>query len=189
MYILGGGRLKEIGILGVAVVLAFGYVVYSAPYRMERVVTLLNPTQDTQGSAYQLNQALISIGSGGISGVGIGHSRQKYNFLPETMTDSIFAIFAEETGFVGSLFLVFLLLFFLFRGFVIARASRENFSRFLAGGIAIWIVSQSLLNIAANLGLMPLTGIPLPFFSYGGSGMNAVLAACGILLNISRYTA
>lgn len=188
IYFLAGGRTRDIVALGMAGAITLLFVVLSAPYRLQRVQAFLDPGRDPQGVNYQLNQALISIGSGGFFGVGIGHSRQKYNFLPETMSDSIFAIFAEEGGLVGSLFLLGILFFFSFRGLSIAKESQDNFARFLAGGITIWIVIQSLMNIGANSGLIPLTGIPLPFFSYGGSAMTAVLAASGILLNLSRYT-
>lgn len=188
VYFLAGVRLRHLLILVTVVAVAFAAIMLSAPYRRARLEAFLNPSRDPQGSSYQLQQALISIGSGGIWGVGLGHSRQKYNFLPETMSDSIFAIYAEEVGLVGSLLLLSLLCLFTFRGFSVAVSSRENFSRLLSGGITTWLAAQSFINIAANTGLIPLTGIPLPFFSYGGSGLIASLAASGILLNISRYT-
>ena len=139
------------------------------------------------GSGYQINQALIGIGSGGLRGVGLGHSRQKFSFLPETMSDSIFAIWAEETGFIGTAALLMLIGAFFWRGFSIAKNARETFAKLLAGGITFWISTQFLFNIAANSGIIPLSGVPLPFFSYGGSALVATLVGCGMLLNISRY--
>jgi len=188
MYFLAGGKMRDVFVVGVIGTVLFFVIIYSAPYRRERFEAFLNPSVDPQGTSYQLNQALISIGSGGLWGVGIGHSRQKYEFLPETISDSIFAIYAEEVGLFGSMLLLSLLFLFAFCGLSITKQSPDAFSRLLAGGITLWIVIQSFLNIAANAGLVPLTGVPLPFFSYGGSSMSAVLAAIGILLNISRYT-
>jgi cell division protein FtsW len=129
----------------------------------------------------------MALGSGGLFGVGIGASRQKYLFLPEAATDSIFAIIAEETGFLGSFVLIILFVFFLFKGFKIARGAPDVFSQMLAFGITMWIGGQAFLNIASMVALTPLTGIPMPFFSYGGSSLVMVLTACGILLNISSY--
>jgi len=171
-----------------AAIVAFGFVIAAAPYRLERLITYVNPAWDPRGAGYQINQALIGIGSGGMFGVGIGHSRQKFHFLPETIGDSIFAIFAEETGFIGSTIVATLFFFLLHRGLKVAKLSRDAFARLLAGGIAIWVAVQAFVNLAAISGLIPLTGIPLPFFSYGGSAMVSLLAAMGILLNVSRYT-
>lgn len=188
LYFLAGARIKNLVVMGVIVSLAFGALVFSAPYRLQRMVSYLNPQLDPQGAGYQIQQALIGIGSGGLLGAGIGHSKQKFLFLPETIGDSIFAIFAEEAGFVGAVVVISLFFFLAHRGFKIARQSRDTFARLLAGGIVMWVVAQAFINIAAISGLVPLTGIPLPFFSYGGSAMVAVLAATGILLNLSRYT-
>ncbi|MFN7088302.1 MAG: putative lipid II flippase FtsW [Candidatus Paceibacteria bacterium] len=188
IYVLAGGKTRDIILLILIGAFAISFIALSTPYRRARIESFLNPLSDPQGASYQLNQALISIGSGGIWGAGIGHSRQKYNFLPETMSDSIFAIYAEETGLAGSLFLISLLFTFLVRSFGVLKNTPDTFSRLLGGGITIWIVGQSFFNIAANIGLAPVAGIPLPYFSYGGSSMIAVLAASGVLLNISRYT-
>jgi len=157
-----------------------------APYRMKRILVFLNLNADPQGIGYQIKQALIAVGSGGIFGLGLGMSNQKFGFVPQTMSDSIFAIFAEETGFVGSIILIFLFLFFLWRGVSIARRNRDTFSQLCAIGISSWIVLQALVNIGAMIGLVPLTGIPLPFVSYGGSHLAAELMGVGILLNISK---
>ena len=137
---------------------------------------------------YQLNQALISIGSGGISGIGLGMSRQRFGFLPEAMSDAIFPILAEETGFIGSIILIFLFLAFLVRGFRIIIKASNGFLQLVAIGVTVWIVSQAFINIAAMLGILPIAGIPLPFISYGGSALVSELIGIGLLLNISKQT-
>ena len=136
---------------------------------------------------YHLRQILIALGSGGLFGVGIGQSRQKHLFLPETATDSVFAVIAEEIGFVGATIVVALLVFFVLKAFKIARNAPDRYSQLLASGIAVWIGAQMFLNIASMVALTPLTGIPLPFFSYGGSSLTMMLLGIGILLNISSY--
>jgi cell division protein FtsW len=188
MYFLGGLDLKYV-ILFMLIVVGLGFLfVKFEPFRAERLKAFQNPEADPLGAGYQINQMLITIGSGGFKGVGLGHSRQKFSFLPETMSDSIFAIWAEETGFLGSSFLLILIGLFFWRGINIARSSRELYPKLLGSGMVVWLSLQSLLNIAANANLIPLSGIPLPFFSYGGSALLAVMAGCGILLNLSRYT-
>ena len=188
MLFAAGADVKNIFLISLVAAMAFGAFMLIEPYRVQRLLTFLNPSEDLQGSGYQINQALISIGSGGMTGVGLGHSRQKFNFLPETMGDSIFAIFAEETGFIGTAIILVLISVFAWRGFNISRKSRDNFPRFLAFGIAFAITFQFLFNIAAISNLIPLSGIPLPFFSYGGSSLISTLIMAGLLLNISRYT-
>ena len=157
-----------------------------APYRMKRILVFLNPGIDPMGIGYQMKQILIAVGSGGIFGLGLGMSVQKFGWIPQTMSDSIFAIFAEETGFVGSVVLISLFLLLLWRGFRIAKMSRNKFSQLLAIGISCWISIQAFINIGAMIGILPLTGIPLPFISYGGSHIVAELIGIGILLNISK---
>jgi cell division protein FtsW len=157
-----------------------------APYRIQRILVFLQPEIDPMGIGYQIKQALIAIGSGGISGLGFGMSKQKFGFLPQTMSDSVFAIFAEEAGFIGATILIILFLIFLWRGFRIAKNSKDKFSQFFALGISIWICVQAFVNIGAMIGILPLTGIPLPLISYGGSHMVAELIGVGILLNISK---
>lgn len=157
-----------------------------APYRMMRFRVLLGLVKDPMGMGYQIKQALITIGSGGILGLGLGMSNQQFGFIPQTMSDSIFAIFAEETGFVGSLILILLFLILFWRGFRISKRSPDNFSQLFAIGISSWICIQAFINIGAMIGILPLTGIPLPFISYGGSHMVAELIGVGILLNISK---
>lgn len=157
-----------------------------APYRMRRWTVFLRPDTDPLGMSFQIKQALIAVGSGGILGMGLGMSRQKFGYLPHTMSDSIFAIFSEETGFVGTAILISLFLIFLWRGFKISKESKNRFSQLMALGITGWIVLQSFINIGSMIAVLPLVGIPLPFISYGGSALVAELAGVGILLNISK---
>lgn len=156
------------------------------PFRMKRILVFLNPNIDPMGMGYQIKQILIAVGSGGILGLGLGESVQKFGFIPQTMADSIFAIYAEELGFLGALLLIGLYLFVFYRGFLIFKRSKDSFSKFLAIGISFWICAQGFFNIGAMIGLLPLTGIPLPFISYGGSHVIAELVGVGILLNISK---
>lgn len=156
-----------------------------APYRFTRILVFLNPELDPMGIGYQIKQALIAIGSGGIWGSGLGLSKQKFGFLPQSISDSIFAIFAEETGFFGSLILILLYLIFFWRGFRIGK-EKEGFLKLVAFGITFWITLQAFVNIGSMIGILPLTGIPLPFISYGGSHLITELAGVGILLNISK---
>jgi cell division protein FtsW len=158
-----------------------------SPYRMERWLVFLRPETDPLGIGYQIKQALIAVGSGGISGLGLGMSRQ-ISFLPHSMSDSIFAIFSEETGFAGSLFLIALFLLFLWLGFKIAKSAKEGFAKLLASGITCWIIFQAFINIGAMVAILPLSGVPLPFISYGGSALVTELIGVGILLNISKQT-
>lgn len=157
-----------------------------APYRMDRILVFLKPETDPMGIGYQIKQVLIAVGSGGILGSGLGMSIQKFGFIPHSISDSIFAIFAEETGFVGSLILILLFLIFAFQGFKISKASPDKFSQLLALGITSWITIQGFINIGSMTGILPLTGIPLPFISYGGSALITELVGVGILLNISK---
>lgn len=159
-----------------------------APYRVERLTVFLNPSADPQGIGYHINQALLAIGSGGIFGRGLGRSLQKYNYLPEVISDSIFAVIAEELGYILILALIALYLFLFLRGIGIARRAPDNFGRYLAVGITAGIVLQAFINMAALSGLLPLTGITLPFISAGGSSLIILMAQVGILANISRQT-
>ncbi len=156
------------------------------PYRAERLLIFLNPEHDPLGMGLQLKQSIIAIGSGGWLGKGLGMSTQKFGFLPQAMGDSMFAIFGEELGIVGSVVLIALFLAFLYLGFSIAKNSTDTFSRLTAIGITTWIVFQAFINIASATGLFPLAGIPLPFFSYGGSHLIAEIIGVGLLLNISK---
>lgn len=158
------------------------------PYRIKRFTTFLNPFSDPTGAGYHINQALLALGTGGLFGVGFGHSRQKYRYLPEPVTDSIFAIIGEELGFIGTLGIILLFLLFAYRAFKIALHAPDSFSKILASTITAWISFQAFVNIAAMVSLIPMTGIPLPFISYGGSSLVILLTAVGVLLNISKYS-
>jgi len=183
------GSFFIIAVMGVLGVLA----AIISPYRASRVSTFLETIKsgyapDPWISGYQINQVLIAIGSGGLFGIGFGESRQKFFYLVgnSAFTDTIFAVYAEEFGFVGDVVLVLAFLMFVSRGLRIARNAHDRLGSLLATGITVWIGLQAFLNIAANIALGPLTGIPLPFFSYGGSSMVVVLAGVGILLNVSK---
>ncbi|TSC77577.1 MAG: Uncharacterized protein G01um101433_542 [Parcubacteria group bacterium Gr01-1014_33] len=188
LYLLGGGRIPQMMALsGFGAIL--GYIlIHLAPYRLHRMLVFLNPGLDPQGIGYQINQAFIAIGSGGFWGLGFGKSIQKYNYLPEPINDSIFAIFAEEMGFIGVLLLAACFLFFFWRALWIAKRAPDSFGTLLAAGIGTSITLQAFVNMAAISGLVPLTGIALPFVSYGGTTLAITLASVGVLLNISKYT-
>lgn len=188
LYAIGGGRLSQI--LGLVMLCAIlGYVVIQLePYRWDRIQVFWNPDFDPRGAGYQINQALIAIGSGGFFGLGFGKSVQKFNFLPEPMGDSIFAIVAEETGFLGAAILIMLFAFLFWRGMAIARRAPDVFGKLLASGITVSILAQAFVNMSAISGLLPLTGIPLPLVSYGGTALITTMAGLGILANISKHT-
>jgi len=175
-------------IIVLIVACSFLALIKLAPYRVERILVFLNPEIDPLGAGFQSKQALITVGSGGISGLGLGMSLQKSGFLPQPMADSIFAIFAEETGFVGSAILVLLFLIFFWRGLEISKRAQNQFQQLMALGISSWIILQSFLHIGSMIALLPLTGIPLPFISYGASHLIVELIGIGILLNISKQT-
>ena len=162
-------------------------LILTSSYRKARLLTFLHQSQDPLGRDYHIRQILLALGSGGIFGVGLGQSRQKFLFLPEAATDSVFAVIAEEIGFVGALVVIFLLFTYIVFAFRIAQNAPDKFSKVLAIGITFWISTQVIFNIGSNVALVPLTGIPLPFFSYGGSALTMLLFASGILLNISKY--
>ncbi|HUV81156.1 MAG TPA: putative lipid II flippase FtsW [Patescibacteria group bacterium] len=172
-------------LLGMA---SFFFLVKLAPYRLNRILVFLNPEKYTMGIGYQLSQSRLTIGSGGIIGTGLGLSSQKFftGYLPVSISDSIFVIFSQETGFVGSFLLIALFLIFLWRGFKITKEAKDKFSQTAALGIVSWIVIQTFINIGAMIGILPVTGIPLPFISYGGSALIATLIGTGLLLNISK---
>jgi len=156
------------------------------PYRLQRVLTLLRPEADPLGKGLQIKQSLIAVGSGGIFGKGLGMSTQKFGFLPQAMSDSVFAIIGEETGIIGCFILISLFLLFLYFGLRIANSTNDTFYKLTAVGIITWITFQAFVNIASIIGLFPITGIPLPFFSYGGSHLIAEIIGLGLLLKISR---
>lgn len=186
VYFTAGAAYRHMGVIVGLGLLAVLLAIVVAPYRLQRFTTFLNPTADPQGEGYHITQALIAVGSGGLGGLGLGHSRQKFNYLPEASADSIFAIVGEELGFFVSVGLVVVYLALALRGFRIANAAPDGFGRSVAVGITVWLCGQAFLNIAALTGLLPLTGIPLPLVSYGGTSLVVLLFAVGILLNISR---
>ncbi|MFZ2970188.1 MAG: putative lipid II flippase FtsW, partial [Minisyncoccia bacterium] len=188
MYFVSGAKVGHIFSLLALGVIATIFMIKIAPYRMDRLMVFLHPELDPRGIGYQINQALLALGSGGIFGLGFGHSRQKFNYLPEPMGDSIFAIIGEELGFIGLFFLVVLFLLFAIRGYKIVKNAPDKFGKFIAVGITSWIVFQAFMNIAAITSLIPLTGIPLPFISYGASSLVSSLLGMGILLNISKHS-
>ncbi|HUT96295.1 MAG TPA: putative lipid II flippase FtsW [Candidatus Paceibacterota bacterium] len=187
MYFLGGARIRDLVIMVTCYAIALFSLIKFFPHRIQRFITFLNPSIDPQGISYQINQALLAIGSGGLFGRGLGHSVQKYSYLPEPMGDSVFAIIAEEIGFVGSIGFIILIIFLIFKGLRISKNLPDDFGKLLAIGIVCWFGFQALINIGAISGLIPLTGIPLPFVSYGGSALIITLAGAGILVNISKY--
>jgi cell division protein FtsW len=162
--------------------------VFFTPYLQERIKTFIDPSQDPQGSSYQIQQSLIAIGSGGIFGRGYGQSIQKFSYLPEPQGDSIFAVVGEELGFIGGVAIIILYLLFLLRGLRIANNSPDLFSRLLVSGIVILIVAQSFMNIASATGVFPLTGVPLVFISQGGTSLMIDLMAIGIVFQISKFS-
>lgn len=186
LYYVGGGRVSQIAALGTFGLVILYFLIQLAPYRLNRILVFFNPALDPQGSGYQVNQALLAIGSGGFFGQGFGNSIQKFSYLPEPMGDSIFAIFAEEMGFLGAVIILGLFLFLLWRGLTVGSRVPDLFGRLLAAGISIGIAVQAFINMAAISGLVPLTGIPLPFVSYGGTALAMTLGSIGILLNISK---
>lgn len=187
MLFVSGVSWKRISILVGIAAIGIAALAFFRPYVMERVQTFLNPDLDPRGASYQLRQSLIAVGSGGFFGRGLGQSVQKFNYLPEPQGDSIFAVIAEEFGFLGSTILVTLYVFFAIRGYKIATHAPDTFGRYLVTGLVTLIVAQSFLNIASLVGLFPLTGVPLVFISHGGTSLAIALAAAGIILNVSKY--
>lgn len=188
LYFVSGGNIKKILISGLIAAVIGGILIISSPYRLDRLKTFLDPSTDPLGTSYHIRQVLIALGSGGVFGQGIGKSRQKYQYLPEASTDSIFAIIAEETGFIGGLLVIIALYQLINQGFKIAKNSTDPFAQLLTMGIMSWIGLQMLMNLSAMVALIPLTGVPLPLISYGGSSLITILLALGIVSNISRYT-
>lgn len=188
IYFLQGARILHF-ILVLPIISFLGFILVKVePYRAARFAAFLNPNQSLEMASYHVKQILIALGMGGITGVGLGNSLQKYAYLPENTTDSIFAIIAEEIGFVGALILIFLFIVIIWRGFLIAMKAKDSFGKLLAAGITSFLAVQIIINLAAQTALVPLTGIPLPFISYGGSSLVVDLCAIGILLNIAKQS-
>ncbi len=186
LFFLAGGKYAQVGLIIIIGLAALAVLAVIKPYAMDRITVFLDSTQDIQGTGYQINQAKIAIGSGGLFGRGYGEGLSKFNYLPEPTGDSIFAVAAEEFGFVGTSVLIFLFLAFFVRCLQIAWRAPDRFGRLLASGIAILIIVQCFVNMYATVGLMPLTGLPLIFISQGGTALAITLAEVGILLNISK---
>lgn len=189
MAYVAGLPLKRIfmigGIIGLVLVLAIS----STPYRRERLSTFLHPAANCQDSGYQACQALIAVGSGGMIGLGLGSSVQAYGYLPEAANDSIFAIYAEKFGFIGSVVLLAAFMAFFSRLRYVVERSSDDFGRLLVVGVLAWLSTQALINIGAMIGLLPLKGITLPFISYGGTSVVFIAAAVGLVFQVSQYTA
>lgn len=188
MFIVEGGRWRDILFVVITGILSITTIAFTRPYVMERILTFLDPSRDPLGAGYQLQQSLIAIGSGGFWGKGFGQSMQKFNYLPEPIGDSIFAVAGEEFGLIGTLAILGMFLFFMYTGLKIASKTNESFGRLLVVGIVILITVQSIVNIAGILGIIPLGGIPLPFMSHGGTALLFTLIEVGIVMNVSRYT-
>lgn len=163
-------------------------IIKVVPYQLARLTAFLDPSADPLKTGWHINQALLAIGSGRILGLGLGLSRQKFQYLPEVSADSIFAVIGEELGFLFCVLFVVALVIFFMRGIKIANRAPDFFGKILATGIVGWLVSQAFINIASMLSLMPMTGVPLPFVSYGGTALMTTLAGCGILVNISKWS-
>jgi len=186
MFIVAGGRYRDVFLMFFSGVLLIALLAFTRPYIKERIETFLNPTLDPQGSGYQIKQSLIAVGSGGFMGRGFGQSIQKFEYLPEPIGDSIFAVYAEEFGFVGSVALILLFVGFALRGYRVASHAADLFGMLLVVGIITLILAQVFLNIAAMVAIAPLSGLPLPFISHGGTALFVLLASVGIVLSVSK---
>ncbi|MFH1565159.1 MAG: putative lipid II flippase FtsW [bacterium] len=187
-YFVANGNLFYLSSFSAAGSILFFILIKTEGYRMQRLTTFLHPELDPLGIGYHINQAILAVGSGGIFGRGYGQSRQKFMYLPEVVSDSIFAIIAEEMGFISVVFLILLFFGLFWKGFKIGEHAPDLFGKLLAIGISSWIILQFLINIGSMIGLMPMTGIPLPFISYGRSSFLVLAAGAGIVANISRQT-
>lgn len=185
LYFLAGAPLRDFAILALVAVIGLGALVMVRPYLMDRVMTYINPAEDALGSGYQIQQSLIAIGSGGLAGRGFGQSVQKFNYLPEPVGDSVFAVYGEEFGFIGAVLLILLFTAFAARGFMIAAEASTMFGSLTSAGLTLMIAIAAFMNIGAMLGIMPLTGLPLPFVSHGGTALLVALASVGVILNIA----
>jgi cell division protein FtsW len=185
VYFVSGAPIMHLILIIPPAIAALVLAIVVAPYRMNRILALRNPLRDPMGSSYHIVQILLALGSGGLFGLGIGQSRQKYQFIPAVSTDSIFAVIGEELGFVGGAALIAAYLILAWRGFRIAQEQTQRFKRLLAFGITAWLSIQAFVNLGAMVALFPLTGVPLPFVSRGGSNLVVSLIGVGLLLNIS----
>lgn len=186
MLFASGAKLKHIALIGLVGLMCLSVLIYLRPYAKERIMTFLNPNRDPQGASYQIQQSLIAIGSGGFVGRGFGQSIQKFNYLPEPIGDSIFAVASEEFGFIGSFIIVMLFVIFCMRGLKIANRAPDNFGRLITIGIVCLVVIESFMNMSSMLGIIPLSGMPLLFISHGGTAIVVTLCAVGIVFGVSR---
>lgn len=186
LYFSAGGAIWHFLVSLPVAAGALFVLISTASYRSKRILAFLDPFSDPQGFTYHISQVLIALGSGGLFGLGLGHSRQKFEYIPEVSTDSIFGIVGEELGFAGAVFLIGLFIILIIRGLKIAQNCPDNFGKILALGLTCWLGIQIVINLSSMTSLLPLTGVPLPFISYGGSALVANLTAIGILLNISK---
>jgi cell division protein FtsW len=188
MIFAAGARMAYMGGLAMGGVAAIILAIILEPYRMSRFLAFWDPWADPQGSGFHIIQGLYAIGSGGLFGLGLGQSKQKFLYLPENHTDFIFAITAEELGFIGAAMVIILFTLFVWRGLKIAVTSQDPFASLLATGITAWVGVQAVINIGVVTGSLPVTGIPLPFISFGGTSLLFTMAGVGILLNISKFS-
>ncbi len=189
IYFVAGAPLGKILTLSVLTLVTLPVLIFLSPYRKQRLLSFWDSSFEAKGASYHVKQILIALGSGGIFGRGFGQSRQKFLFLPEVTTDSIFAVIGEELGLLGALLLIFALFFLVYRSFRLALAIKDPFAKLLVSGIAFCIGFQTTINLGAMVVLIPLTGVPLPFISYGGSSLIVCLAGMGIIYNISKIAA
>lgn len=187
VYLVSGGKFKHLFALGIIGIIGLVLLVSQRPYLQQRIKTFMDPSKDPTGSGYQIQQSLIAIGSGGLTGKGMGQSTQKFAFLPEPIGDSIFAVAAEEFGFVGAVTIIILYILFAFQALKIATRVNDPFGSYVIVGIVILVILQSFLNMSAMLAITPLSGTPLIFISHGGTALFFTLASVGIILNISKY--
>ena len=188
MIFVAGARISHFVFLGLIGLSGFAALVLSAPYRIKRITSYLNPWEDPLGSGFQIIQSLYAVGPGGLFGLGLGQSRQEFFYLPEPQTVFIFAILSEELGFIGGSLILLLFSILLWRGIRIALGAPDLYGSFVAVGVISMIAIQVMINIGVVTGLIPVTGITLPFLSYGGSSLTLMLMAVGVLLNVSRYS-
>lgn len=186
MLFFARAKLTHLGIICLLGILGFVLMIFSTPYRADRFMTFLHPELDPAGQGYQINQAFLAIGTGGWFGLGLGHSRQKFQYLPEVHADSIFAVAAEELGFIAMCLCILLYVLLIYRGFGIAEKTGDEFGKLLVLGIMSWLGIQTFMNIGAMVGILPLTGVPLPFISHGGTALMIGMAALGIVVNVSK---
>jgi len=187
MFYVAGASIAQMAALAVTGFASIAFLATMAGYRADRLSAFFSAEADPQGNGFQTLQSLIAIGNGGIHGLGLGASRAKFFYIPESHTDGVFAIVGEELGLIATLTIVFLYMLLMFRGFQVARRARDDFGQLIATGITTWITIQALLNIGGITRTIPLTGVPLPFLSFGSNALAAVLLAIGVLLSVSRF--